>query len=122
MIIARPRSSGALECLYGYWAYGHPFAARVQVPSDRPRALRKALKSTIEDSAFLAEPGKAGLEADYMSPEEIERRVRIIENTLKSVVDKIRMMAPSENEARPETRVLYAQPPFRRLRESEENE
>lgn len=87
----------ALEFLYGYWAYGRPFAAPVQIPSDRLGALRKALKSTIEDSAFLAEAGKVGLEADYMSPEEIERRVRNIENTPKSVVEKIRMMAPSEN-------------------------
>ena len=61
----------ALEFLYGYWAYGRPFAAPAQIPADRLEALRKALKSTLEDSDISRRGGKVGLEVDYMAPEEI---------------------------------------------------
>lgn len=86
----------ALEFLYGYWAYGRPFAAPVEIPSPRLAALRKALKTTLEDADFLTEAKKLGLEIDYMSPEEIEQRVKAIESTPKTVVDKIRSLAPAK--------------------------
>ncbi len=87
----------ALEFLYGYWAYGRPFAAPAQIPADRLDALRRALKSTLEDATFLTEASKVGLEVDYMPPDEIARRVRNIENTPKTVVEKVRALTPAEN-------------------------
>jgi tripartite-type tricarboxylate transporter receptor subunit TctC len=85
----------ALEFVYGFWAYGRPFAAPAEIPAERLAALRAALKATLEDKAFIAEATKAGLEVDYMAPEEIERRVKNIERTPKAVVDKVMALMPS---------------------------
>lgn len=85
----------ALEFVYGFWAYGRPFAAPAGIPADRLAALRKALRSTLEDKAFLAEASKAGLEVDYMPPEEIEQRVKNVERTPKAVVEKVIALTPA---------------------------
>lgn len=84
----------ALEFVYGFWAYGRPFAAPAQIPGDRLEALRRALKVTLENEAFLTEARKAGLDVNYMDPGEIERRVKAIERTPKAVVDKVLALTP----------------------------
>ena len=85
----------ALEFVYGFWAYGRPFAAPAGIPAERLAALRMALKATLEDQAFLAEATKVGLDVSYMPPDEIERRVNAIERTPKAVVDKVLSLIPS---------------------------
>lgn len=85
----------ALEFVYGFWAYGRPCAAPAAIPADRLAALSAALKSTLEDNAFLAEAKKVGLDVDYMPPDEIERRVKAIERTPKAVVDKVLALVPA---------------------------
>jgi hypothetical protein len=85
----------ALEFVYGFWAYGRPFAAPAEIPADRLAALRKALKTTLEKPGFLTEAKKVGLDVNYMSPEEIERRVKAIERTPKAVVQKVLELIPS---------------------------
>jgi tripartite-type tricarboxylate transporter receptor subunit TctC len=85
----------ALEFVYGFWAYGRPFAAPAGIPADRLAALRRALKSTLEDKAFVVEAKKVGLDVDYMAPDEIERRVKAIERTPKAVVDKVLALIPA---------------------------
>ena len=85
----------ALEFVYGFWAYGRPFAAPADIPADRLNALRAALKTTLEDQGFVDEAKKVGLEVSYMAPDEIERRVKAIERTPKQVVEKIRALTPS---------------------------
>jgi tripartite-type tricarboxylate transporter receptor subunit TctC len=85
----------ALEFVYGFWAYGRPFAAPAEIPADRLAALRKALKATLENPGFLAEATKVGLDVNYMPPEEIERRVKAIERTPKAVVQKVLELIPS---------------------------
>jgi tripartite-type tricarboxylate transporter receptor subunit TctC len=85
----------ALEFIYGYWAFGRPFAAPAGVPADRLQMLRAALKATLEDPQFLAESQKIGVSVDYMDPAELDRRVRAIENTPASVVAKVRALVPA---------------------------
>jgi tripartite-type tricarboxylate transporter receptor subunit TctC len=85
----------ALEFVYGFWAYGRPFAAPAGIPADRLAALRGALKATLEDQGFLNEATKVGLEVGYMPPDEIERRVKAIERTPRQVVDKVLALTPS---------------------------
>lgn len=85
----------ALEFVYGFWAYGRPFAAPAGIPAERLAALRRALKSTLEDKAFVTEAKKVGLDVDYMAPDEIERRVKAIERTPKAVVEKVLALIPA---------------------------
>lgn len=85
-----------LNFIYGSWAYGRPFAAPVEIPADRLAALRRALKSTLEDKAFLAEAKRVGVSVDYMSPEELARRVAEIQATPPAVVAKVRALIPSK--------------------------
>lgn len=85
----------ALEFVYGFWAYGRPFAAPAEIPADRLAALRKALKATLEDKGFIAEATKVGLDVDYMAPDEIEHRVKAIERTPKDVVAKVLALIPA---------------------------
>jgi tripartite-type tricarboxylate transporter receptor subunit TctC len=85
----------ALEFIYGYWAFGRPFAAPAGVPADRLQVLRAALKATLEDPQFLADSKKIGVSVDYMGHAELDRRVKAIENTPASVVAKVRALVPA---------------------------
>ena len=89
----------ALEFIYGYWAFGRPFAVPVDVPSDRLGMLRTALKATVEDPAFLADSEKMGVSVDYMAPDVLQGRVASILNTSPEVVAKVRSLVPA-NEGR----------------------
>ena len=85
-----------LNLIYGSWAYGRPFAAPAETPAPRLDALRKGLKATLEDPAFLAEAKKIGVSVDYMSPEELAKRVAEIQATPKAVVAKVRALIPTK--------------------------
>lgn len=89
-----------LNLIYGSWAYGRPFAAPAETPAPRLAALRQALKATLEDKAFLAEATKIGVSVDYMSPEELARRVAEIQATPEPVVAKVRALIPSAKKAK----------------------
>ena len=64
---------------YKVWSapYGfqRPFTLPPGTPQGRLSILRKAFKATIEDPAFLADAKKARLPIEYVSGEEIEKRV-----------------------------------------------
>lgn len=94
-LAANAEQRQVLNFIYGSWAYGRPFAAPAEIPADRLAALRKGLKSTLEDKAFLAEARKVGVSVDYMSPEELAKRVAEIQATPPEVVAKVRALAPS---------------------------
>lgn len=51
---------------------GRPWAAPPGIPADRLKALRDALTATMKDPEFLAEAGKAGLDIDPASAEEVD--------------------------------------------------
>ena len=89
----------AMEFIYGYWAFGRPFAVPDGVPAERIDMLRAALKSTVEDPAFLADSEKMGVSVDYMAPGMLQKKVEAILNTSPEVVSKVRSLIPA-NEVR----------------------
>ena len=95
-VAANDEQRQVLNFIYGSWAYGRPFAAPAGIPADRLTALRKTLKVTLEDKAFLAEAARIGVSVNYMSPEELARRVAEIQATPASVVAKVRALIPSK--------------------------
>ena len=60
---------------------------------------RAALKSTVEDPAFLADSEKMGVSVDYMAPGMLQKKVEAILNTSPEVVSKVRSLIPA-NEVR----------------------
>ena len=89
----------AMEFIYGYWAFGRPFAVPLGVPVERLDMLRTALKGTVEDPGFLADSEKMGVSVDYMAPDILQKRVQSILNTHPDVVSKVRALIPA-NELR----------------------
>jgi tripartite-type tricarboxylate transporter receptor subunit TctC len=57
------------------YEFFRPFSAPPGTPEDRLEILRKAFKATLEDPVFVAEMKKANLPVEYVSPEEIGKRV-----------------------------------------------
>jgi tripartite-type tricarboxylate transporter receptor subunit TctC len=60
------------EVLFKQLLLGRPLAGPPGIPPDRLRALRAALTATMQDSEFLADAAKVGLEIDPASAEEVE--------------------------------------------------
>ncbi len=50
---------------------GRPLAGPPGIPQERLQALRAALAATMKDPEFLAEAGRAGLDIDPASPDEV---------------------------------------------------
>ena len=71
---------------------GRPFLAPPGVPADRVAALRKAFMETMKDSQFLAEAGKAKLEINPVSGEEVQHIVQDVYKTPKPVAAKVAEM------------------------------
>ena len=55
---------------------GRPLAGPPGVPRDRVAALREALAATMKDAEFLSDAGRAGLDIDPASAEEVEALLR----------------------------------------------
>jgi tripartite-type tricarboxylate transporter receptor subunit TctC len=55
---------------------GRPLAAPPGIPPDRLKALRDALTTTMKDPEFLADAGKAGLDIDPASAEEVDNLLK----------------------------------------------
>lgn len=89
----------AMEFIYGYWAFGRPFAVPLGVPTERLEMLRSALKATVDDPAFLVDSEKMSISVDYMAPDVLEKRIKTILNTNPGVVSKVRALIPA-NELR----------------------
>jgi tripartite-type tricarboxylate transporter receptor subunit TctC len=60
-----------LQFHFGQLLLGRPLAGPPGVPADRVAALRTALFATMKDPQFLAEAGKAGLDIDPVTPDEV---------------------------------------------------
>src|SRR5215831_15829843 len=55
---------------------GRPLAGPPGVQRDRVAALREALAATMKDADFLSDAGRAGLDIDFASAEEVEALLR----------------------------------------------
>jgi tripartite-type tricarboxylate transporter receptor subunit TctC len=60
-----------LQFHFGQLLLGRPLAGPPGIPADRLAALRTALFATMKDPQFLAEAGKAGLDIDPVTPEDV---------------------------------------------------
>jgi len=85
-----------MEMIYSQNLIGRPYFAPPGVPLDRVDALRKALKATLEDRAFLADAEKSGLDIAPMDGEEMQALVarlyalppRIVERAKQALIYK----------------------------------
>ncbi len=70
-----------------------PYFAPQEVPADRLAALRKAFEATLKDPEFQAEASQLKLEVDYMSGEDMERRLKTLyaipDSTVQKVIDAL---------------------------------
>jgi tripartite-type tricarboxylate transporter receptor subunit TctC len=71
---------------------GRPFLAPPGVPADRVEALRVAFMATLKDKDFLAEADKMQLEINPVSGDAVQRIVREVYKTPKSVAGKVAEM------------------------------
>jgi tripartite-type tricarboxylate transporter receptor subunit TctC len=65
-----------LQFHFGQLLLGRPLAGPPGIPADRLKALRDALFATMKDPQFLAEAGKAGLDIDPVTPDEVEKLLK----------------------------------------------
>jgi tripartite-type tricarboxylate transporter receptor subunit TctC len=65
-----------------------PFAAPPSLPEDRRSALIEAFAATLQDTAFLVEAGRQGLDVDPVSAREVDALLAEAYATPREVVDK----------------------------------
>jgi len=68
----------------------YQYALPPGTPKDRVQALRKGFSETMKDPEFLADAGKAKLDIDPVSGEEIEKNVAGLFNIEPSLVTKLK--------------------------------
>jgi tripartite-type tricarboxylate transporter receptor subunit TctC len=82
------------EVLYARGNYGRPYMLPPGVPAERVAALRNAFAAVFKDPAFQAEVVKQGIEAAYISADEIVALTDRVMATPKSVVERIQKLIP----------------------------
>jgi len=78
-----------LETSMAPLALGYPYFMAPGVPPDRADAMRRAVKKTFEDRAFVAEATKQKLEVDPISPDGITKIVDAVYGAPRSVADRV---------------------------------
>jgi tripartite-type tricarboxylate transporter receptor subunit TctC len=61
-----------LDVHFGQLLLGRPLAGPPGIPPDRLAALREALAATVKNAEFLSDAGRAGLDIDPASAEDVE--------------------------------------------------
>jgi len=75
-----------MELLFARQTFGRPFLLPPGVPMERVDALRTAFAATMGDPAFVGEAGKAGMETDWVSGEEVQKLIGHVLATPAAVV------------------------------------
>lgn len=78
-----------LRFLYASQAFGRPFVAPPNVPSERVAALQKAFMDTFKDPDFLAGAKTQGYTINPISGEDMAAMVAQLAETPKEVLDKV---------------------------------
>jgi tripartite-type tricarboxylate transporter receptor subunit TctC len=68
---------------------GRPIFTTPDVPAERVKALREAFEKTMKDPAFLEDAGRAKLDLDPVSGEELQKIVTEIMTTPKETADRL---------------------------------
>jgi tripartite-type tricarboxylate transporter receptor subunit TctC len=76
------------KLIFARQVMGRPFLAPPGIPQDRAEALRSAFAGTMKDPEFLADAEKMELEITPVSGEEIEKLVKELYQTPKSLAAK----------------------------------
>ena len=69
--VRTPADRAVLDVHFKQLLLGRPLAGPPGIPESRLKALRVALVAVMKDADFLADAGKAGLDIDPASPEEV---------------------------------------------------
>ena len=80
----------ALAALVSGTAFGRPILAPPAVPAARVAALRKAFDDTMKDAAFIEETGKAKMDLNPVSGEELQKVAAASVAIDDSVVKRVR--------------------------------
>jgi tripartite-type tricarboxylate transporter receptor subunit TctC len=69
-LVSDDENKKILRFLFSYLVYVRPFITPPEIPDDRLKALQTAFAATLKDPDFLAEADKAGVEINYISPDQ----------------------------------------------------
>ena len=86
-----------LEVFYAQQNVARPVVAPPDLPSDRLSALRQAFNDMAKDQAFLDDAKKLKLDVDPTSHESIEKVIKIIAATPKSIADRFATLNNAPN-------------------------
>ena len=83
-----------LELVYGQLVFGRPYVLPPGVPADRVTVLRRAFDAALKDKALVAEAGKAQIDVDAVTGEDVQKVVEkmfatppeIVERTKKALI------------------------------------
>jgi tripartite-type tricarboxylate transporter receptor subunit TctC len=79
-----------IELLSSQTAFGRPYFAPPDVPTDRIKALKAAFNATMSDKGFLRDAGKRHIVVDPVSATELSAIVDKIYKTPKPVVERVK--------------------------------
>ena len=88
-LATNPDDRMALMLLSAGTTIGRPLFTTPDVPAERVAALRKAFDATMKDPAFIAEAGKAQLDLNPVSGEELQRIVADVVATPKAIAERL---------------------------------
>jgi tripartite-type tricarboxylate transporter receptor subunit TctC len=83
----------ALEFIYAGQTIGRPFIAPPDLPPGILKTLRDAFDATMKDPEFLKEAEKQKLDIDPVSGAELEKVVKTVYATPKSVLDRVKAVS-----------------------------
>ena len=76
--------------------YQRPLTVAPGTPKDRLEILRRAFKSTLEDTEFVAQANRLRLDITYVSPEEIDRWVNEVLTIPPKVRENLQFLSQSK--------------------------
>jgi tripartite-type tricarboxylate transporter receptor subunit TctC len=89
--LASSPADRAVLAFYGLkFTMARPLLLPPDVPAERAAALQAAFAATMKDPLYLDEARRIGLETNWLGAKEIADRVREINETPQSVVDRLR--------------------------------
>jgi tripartite-type tricarboxylate transporter receptor subunit TctC len=87
-LVSDPQTKQMLRLLELPDELGRPYVMPPGSPVDKVTAMRAAFDATMRDEAFLADAGKAMLEVDPMSGDDMARRINEAYATPKEIVTR----------------------------------
>lgn len=85
-----PENRAIAEFMTNAVAVGRPLATAPNVPADRLAALRKAVRSMIDDPEFKSDAEKMSQEIRYMPGEELAKLIREVVDAPAALRDKVK--------------------------------